>query len=249
MMPVPFRWTAGEVPAGSGRGEARGAGGGGGSASTPQPPPAVRAALATAAAAAAAAAEAQLPPHPPTKGSTDNKSWAEKRRAEKANRAPNSVTPPCPRLPRLCWARVPEDPGTAGGSEGPCAPAAAGDRGGPSGQPQVPSGESPLPGAGWTWPGARGLLERGPPRCSGSAHRCRDWQERRRRSRLSPLLSPPPLFSHPLFRRHQLQQLGSVKNVKEIFPATGGGDHVLGSRPLFETLACPSDLYSGSPEM
>lgn len=61
MMPVPFRWTAGEVPAGSGRGEARSAGGGGRSASTPQPPPAERAVLATA---AAAVAEAQLPPRP-----------------------------------------------------------------------------------------------------------------------------------------------------------------------------------------
>jgi len=54
MMPVPFRWTAGEVPAGSGRGEAQSAAREGWSAFTPLPPPALRAALATAAAAAAA---------------------------------------------------------------------------------------------------------------------------------------------------------------------------------------------------
>lgn len=33
-------------------------------------------------------------PSPPPEGSTDNESWAEKIRAEKANLAPNSVTPP-----------------------------------------------------------------------------------------------------------------------------------------------------------
>lgn len=67
-------------------------------------------------------------------------------------------------------------------------------------------------------PGVR--PEWGPPRCSGSAHRCQDWQARRRCSWLlavSPRSPRPLFFSHPLFRRHQLQLLQSVKNVKEIF--------------------------------
>lgn len=57
MMPLPFRYTAGDVPGGS-RETA-----GNTSAASPRPPPAQRAALATVAA-AVAAAEAQLPPRP-----------------------------------------------------------------------------------------------------------------------------------------------------------------------------------------
>lgn len=63
----------------------------------------------------------------------------------------------------------------------------------------------------------------GPPRCSGSAHRCQDWQARRRCSWLClPALPAPSLFSHPLFRRHELQLLQSVKNVKDILQRQEG---------------------------
>lgn len=126
---------------------------------------------------------------------------------------------PCP-LPRLCWARTPEDLGAAGGSEGPCAPAAAGDGGGRVGgcrsRRREPAAQG-LPVRGFKL-GVR--PEWGPPRCSGSAHRCQDWQARRRRAWLlavSPCSPRPLSFSHPLFRRHQLQLLQSVKNVKEMF--------------------------------
>lgn len=132
-----------------------------------------------------------------------------------------------------------------GGSGGPCAPAAAGVRGGPSGLLQVPSGENPLPGAGCVW-----LQARGSPGVGSSSVQ---WL----RAQVPGLAgeevllvalgcvsrSPRPLsFSHPLFRRHQLQLLQSVKNVKEIFQRQEGVT-------TFTALACPSDLYSGSLEM
>lgn len=70
-------------------------------------------------------------------------------------------------------------------------------------------------------PGVRPVW--GPPRCSGSAHRCQDWQARRRCSWLClPALPAPSLFSHPLFRRHELQLLQSVKNVKDILQRQEG---------------------------
>lgn len=128
---------------------------------------------------------------------------------------------PCPLLPRLCWARVPGDQGTVGGSEGLCAPVAAGDRGGPSGMPQVPSGENPLPGAGCTW-----LQARGSPGVRSSSVQWLRAQVPGLAGEEAPLvalgclpaLPAPSFFFPPLFRRHQLQLLQSVKNVKEIFP-------------------------------
>ena len=175
--------------------EARSAGGGGRSASTPQLPPALRAAQAT------AAAEAQRrwrrrSSLPAAEGSTDNKSPEEKRRAEEANLAHNSVTPRarCRASPRR------GSPGTreaAGGSEGPCAPAAAGDAGvGGCGSLRRELAAQGLAVRGLK-PGV--LPEWGPPRRSGSVHRCLDWQARRRAPALGcgSLLSPPPLLFFP----------------------------------------------------
>lgn len=228
-MPVPFRWTPGEVPAGSGQGgsprrwrgrqerihspasayparrasdrSSRGGGGGGGGGG---------AALS-----------------PPPEGSTHNKSWAEKRRAEKANLAPNSIIPPahC----RASPARIPGDPGAAGGSEGPCAPRAAGNGGGLSGRLQVPPARTRCPEAVSvaSSPGfaGSGVFLGAVALCTGARIGRRGGAARGSWLCL-PVLPAPSLFSHPLFRRHQLQLLQSVKNVKEIFQQRGRGTTV-----------------------
>lgn len=159
---------------------------------------------------------------------------------------------PCPLLPRLCWARVPGDQGTVGGSEGLCAPVAAGDRGGPSGMPQVPSGENPLPGAGCTW-----LQARGSPGVRSSSVQWLRAQVPGLAGEEAPLVAlgclpalPAPSFFFPTpFPTTPAAAASKCEKCQGDFPATGEGDHVHGSRPLLEILFCPSDLYSGSPEI
>lgn len=131
---------------------------------------------------------------------------------------------PCP-MPRPRWARIPGDQGAVGCSEGLCAPAAAGDRGGPSGGLQVPSGESPRPGAGCTWLQARGS--------SGVGSSSVQWlraQVPGSAGEEAPLvalgcvspLSPPPLFFPPPFPTTPAAAASKCEKCQGDFPAPGG---------------------------
>lgn len=117
---------------------------------------------------------------------------------------------------------IPGGRGAVGYSEVQCASEDAGDGSGRSGRLQVPPMRTRCPRAGSPW-----LQAWGSPRVGSSSVQWFGAQvpglagEEALLLALASvsLLSPPPLFffSHPLFRRHQLQLLQSVKNVKEIF--------------------------------
>lgn len=178
-------------------------------------------------------------PSPPPEGSTDNKSRAEKRRAGKANRARNSNTP-ClllgenPRGPRAAAAlrsqALPGLQATAAVCVGGCRSL----RREPADQELGVRGFKPGVGP-----------ERGPPPCSGSAHRCQAWQERRRCSWLlavSPRSPRPLSFFPPPFPTTPAAAASKCEKCQGDFPAIRGGAHFHSPRPLFEILACPSDL-------
>lgn len=115
---------------------------------------------------------------------------------------------PCP-PPHLRGATIPGDPGAVGCLEGPCAPAAAGDGGGPRRRLQVPPARTRCPGARCSWlrawgsPGVGSSVQRLGSQVPGLAG------EEALLGALGclPALPAPSLFSHPLFRRHQMQLL------------------------------------------
>lgn len=89
-------------------------------------------------------------PSPPPEGSTDNKSPAEKRRAEKANRAPNSNTP-C-----LLLGENPPGPGAAAALRSQALPGLQATAAICVGGCEVPSARTRCPGPGRPWFQARG---------------------------------------------------------------------------------------------
>lgn len=153
---------------------------------------------------------------------------------------------PCP-LPRLCWARIPGDPGAVGGSEGLCAPAAAGDSGGPSRQLQVPPARTRCPGAGYSW-----LQARGSPGVGSSSVQWLGAQvpglagEEALLLAVSPRSPRPLSFFPPPLPTTRAAAASKCEKCQGYFTATEGGDHVHSPRPLLEILACASDLYWGS---
>lgn len=169
------------------------------------------------------------------------------RKAESCTQLCNT---PCP-LPRLCWARIPGDQGAVGGSQRPCALAAAGDSTGPSGQLQVPPARTRCPEAECPW-----FQARGSPGVGSSSVQWFGAQvpglagEEALLLALGCLLAlPAPSFSPPPFPTTLAAAASKCEKCHGYFTATGGGDHVHSSRPLFEILACPSDLYLGSTKL
>lgn len=176
-------------------------------------------------------------PSPPPEGSTDNKSWVEKRTAARANRVPNSTAAPAGREASE-GARNPVARGTASTSWVPALPQLRVAVGVLGGRLQIAlaqrlSGRGSEPGVG---------QERGPPRCRGLAHRCQDWQTRRC-SWLAPVTpySPRPLsFLPPPFPTTPAAAASKCEKCQGDFPGFRENDHLLRTQPFLDYLACPS---------
>lgn len=234
-MQVPFRWTAGRFRREAAEGKPKALAGEAGAHPLPASVCPARRASDRSTSGGSGGGGAAL--SPPPEGSTDNKSRAKRRaEGESGTRLCNTTCP----LPHLCWARIPGDQGAAGGSEGPCAPEAAGDGGGLSGLPQVPPAGTRCPGAVCPWIQARGS--------SGVGSSSVQWLGAQvpglageeallvALGCVSPL-SPPPLFSPPPFPTTPAAAASKCEKCQGDFPAIGEGDHVHCPRPLFEILA------------
>lgn len=113
-------------------------------------------------------------PSPPPEGSTDNKSWVEKRRQRGRIVYPTRLLPG-PAAKPLKGRGTPVARDTASTSWVPALPQLRVAAGVLGGRPQVALAQR-LGGRGSE---PRVGRERGPPRCRGLAHRCQDWQTRR----------------------------------------------------------------------
>lgn len=183
-------------------------------------------------------------PSPPPEGSTDNKSWAEKRTAARANPVLNSASARAGHDASE-GARVPGARVTASTGWGCALPqlwVAAGAQGGwlqvALAQRLGGRGSEPTVGP-----------ERGPPRCSGLAHRCQDWQTRRC-SWLAPVTpqSPRPLsFLPPPFPTTPAAAASKCKKCQGDFPGLREDDHLPRPQPFLDILACPSWPLLGLP--